>query len=65
MEKQPLRKKAPVDRPLEEELSAQIKGASDVAKGVGEEEGGAKKQLNCGTEKEERESATPTVALKE
>ena len=65
MEEQPLGEKAPVDRPLEKELSAQIKGASYVTNWVSEEEGRAQEELDGGTEKEERERATPAVSLKE
>ena len=61
MKKQPLGQKSPVDGPLKEELSAQIKRSSDVANWISVEKWRTKSQLNGGTEREERESPTPTV----
>ena len=61
MKKQPLGQKPPVDGPLEEELSAQIKRSSDVTNRISVEKRRPKSQLNGGTEREERESPTPAM----
>ena len=61
MKKQPLGQEPPVDSPLEEELSTQIKRSSDVTNWISVEKRGPKSQLNGGTEREERESPTPAM----
>lgn len=63
IQEEPLGKEAPVDRPLEHELSAEIKGPAQVTDGILQEERQAQQELQRKNNYSERMCDKPRASL--